>query len=268
MIKWDGSELSKYQAGISVVTKNGNREISKGRKPPKRVAIVGFGQPDCYDAPFDVPGWEIWGINYGNRLNIMKDKEGRFRADRWFDLHQLLAQSFDDMAWIKTCPVPLYLTEEFNGNPNALVYPLWEVKEKFDKYGPLYFASSFAYMVGLAMMEGFERIEFFGCSLDWGRERVVENGNLQFWIGLARGLGIEVKMNYEGDVTKHPALYGFEYWDERNAVADRCSKLIFELLSNRDIWERYVNLKAWMKMIPKRCLQIKEDFKQMGGFFV
>jgi len=256
-------KLSKFQAGVKVKktrvdgSADGRRYVTGGTR--KKVAIVGFGQPDCFCAPFNDPEWEIWGINMGNRLDLMKDRHGDFRADRWFDLHELIAQSKQDMEWIKTCPVPLYLTEEFKDNPNAVVFPLADVVTAHQEFGPLYFASSFAYMVGLAMLEGFKTIGFFGCDLDWGRERVVENGNLQFWIGLARGRGVKVVMSPKSTLLSHPALYGFEYWKERNAVEERCAKLVFELTSSPKVFERYVHMKSWIKSLTNQSLQRLDD---------
>lgn len=190
--------------------------------PPRRkIAIIGFDTNLTDNAPFDDPAWEIWGLNMGNRIGTHKDSQGRWRADRWFDLHELHAQNDKDMAWIQACPCPIYLTHDFGSNPHRRVYPLVEVeaflRTRFGMLSP-YWASSFAYMVALAIYEQAEAIGLFGISLSWGRERIYERGNLEFYLGLALGLGIDLALPTGTPLLRHPARYGFEYDAERDAV--------------------------------------------------
>jgi hypothetical protein len=164
-----------------------NARVGKRRM---KVAIIGFEEQNGQTAPYDDPEWDIWGFNMANRLGFMRDRQNRFRADRWFDLHEAHAQSEKDMAWIDACPVPIYLPSRFGSNPHTEVFDLDTIEaEILSKYGRIvrtdYFASSFAMALALALSEGYTTIGLFGVSLDWGRERVVERGNLEYWIGLA-----------------------------------------------------------------------------------
>jgi hypothetical protein len=147
------------------------------------------------------------------------------------------------MAWIHCCPVPLYLTEPYPINPRARVYPLLDVRTHYLEYCELpYFASSFAYMLALAMHEGYHTIGLFGCDLDWGRERMVEHGNLAFWVGLARGLGHTVYIPPGSRFLVHPALYGFDYWKEKTAIEDRMVRLVLELRHYEKVEQRVSQL--------------------------
>lgn len=217
-----------------------------------RVALVGFEEQTKRTAPYDDPLWDIWTFNMANRLGIMHDREGRFRADRWFDLHEEHAQDLKDMSWIMYCPVPIYLTETIGDNPNARVYNIESIMERIvTLYGraPVitYFASSFAYALALAIAEGYTTIGLFGISLDWGRERIVERGNLEYWIGFAQGLGIAIQLGDGCKLLTHPGLYGFEYDKEKDGVLDLCAEVMRQLLQSSAMKDRLdANLKARM----------------------
>lgn len=239
ILRWTNQHrLSRHTMPIAVIPDNTLMMPTEAIRT--NVAIVGFTDKVRRQAPYDDPTWEVWGFNMANRLDFMKDRQGHFRADRWFDLHPLSVQDDLDMAWIETCPVPLYLTEPYEQNPNALVYPLEAVNRFAAQYGMAdYYASSFAYAIALALYEGFQTIGLFGADLDWGRERVVEHGNLCAWVGLARGLGREVIIPAKSALLTHPARYGFDYHAEKTAVEQRMVRLLFELLRDRQINTAY-----------------------------
>lgn len=198
----------------------------------KKVSIVGFEQHNTPTAPMDDPEYEVWGLNHANRIGFMVDSQGRFRADRWFDLHQQHAQSEADLAWIHTCPLPIYLTDTFTQNPYALCYPVDPVVAHF---GYDYFCSSFAYMLVLAAYEGFTEIRLDGVNLNYGRERLVERGNLEFWIGYLRGRGIRVVIPESSLLLTHPYRYGFEYTQEKEAVEEAMAVSMVECLNDRSV---------------------------------
>jgi len=211
----------------------------------RKVCIVGFEEQNQQTAPLDDAEWEVWGLNMGNRLGIMADTHGQFRADRWFDLHEEHAQSAKDMAWINRCPVPIYLTHQFGLNLRARVLDLEAMQRDLSvRYGIAhgghqlpcdYFASSFAYMVALALSEGFTTIGLFGVSLGWGRERLVERGNLEYWLGLAMGLGVEVVLGPGCRLLTHPGLYGIEYRKEGDGVNAICAETMRQLLQTKEV---------------------------------
>lgn len=207
------------------------------------MAIIGFEEQNIRTAPYDDPAWDCWLFNMFNRLGFAHDELGRFRCDRAFDLHQLHAQSEKDLAWIHHCPVPIYLTHPIGANPRQRVLDLDAIEQRiFALYGRVvrcrYFASSFAYALALALSEGYQTIGLFGVSLNWGRERVVERGNLEYWIGIAEGLGVEIVLGERSLLLTHPGLYGIEYDRERDGVIDLCADLMRQLLQSPDIAAR------------------------------
>lgn len=204
-----------------------------GDPPRRKVALIGFEEANGQTAPMNDPDWEVWGFNMGNRMGIHYDAQHRFRADRWFDLHPREPQSVLDMAWIDACPCPIYLPTKFTANPNAYAFPLEAIEQHFaDSYDVPrgYWCSSFAYAVALALFEGAQTIGLFGINLNWGRERIVERANLEFWLGLAKGQGVTIVLSPKSKLLTHPARYGFEYEAERQAVIADCGETVRQLL--------------------------------------
>lgn len=232
------------------------------------VAIVGFEEQNGRTAPYDNQEWEIWGFNMANRLGFMRDDEGLFRADRWFDLHEVHAQSEKDLAWIHTCPVPIVLTHQIGLNPRQRILDLEAIEHGIlSRYGRIircnYFASSFAYALALAISEGFTTIGLFGVSLNWGRERVVERGNLEYWIGIAEGLGIEIVIGERSSLLTHPGLYGIEYDRERDGVINLCAELVRQLLQSPSIAPRLDDVllarTQAMEQLAKECWYLTQQ---------
>jgi len=230
-------------------------------KRRQNVAIVGFEEQNGQTAPYDDPDWDVFGFNMANRLGFMRDSHDRFRADRWFDLHEEHAQSEKDMAWINACPVPIYLPSRFGSNPHAEVFDLEAIEaEILSKYGRIvrtdYFASSFALAFAMALSEGYTTIGLFGVSLDWGRERVVERGNLEYWIGVAEGLGVTVVLGERVKLCTHPGIYGIEYDKEKQGVIRLCGELMRQLLQSPDIAH---TLDETLQLRTEALLQLRRD---------
>jgi hypothetical protein len=175
------------------------RELRKGKKT---VAFVGLAATSCSLAPFDDPDVEIWGLNEAHAFPWMK------RATRWFQIHateswkRYIAKRdvrghFD---WLKKNPldIPIYMQYYNELVPKSRDYPLHEVVEKFFnnfRRGDLrvkYFTSTFAYMMGVALLEDFERIEIYGFEMADEIEYVKQKACAEFWIGLAMGRGVEI----------------------------------------------------------------------------
>lgn len=176
---------------------------------PRKLCIygAGFGREH---APLDDPEWTVWALN----LVAPYDKAGRVRADAWFDLHQKVAQTEDDLRWIAKCPVPIYLPDDLlSQSPNALRFPVDKLEREFKVS---YWACTFAYQIALAMHHGFTTIGLFGVELAYGPERecTVEWANTSFWIGMAVAKGIKIMTPPQSRLGTHPFRYGLEYEEE------------------------------------------------------
>ena len=180
-------------------------ELRRARKGKKTVAIVGLAPSSCSLAPFDDPteDVEIWGLNEAHAFSWFK------RADRWFQIHdsdswkRYIAKRdvrghYD---WLRRNPwdIPIYMQYQQDIIPRSVGYPLHDVVEnifpKFwrgDNNKVKYFTSTFAYYMGIAILEKFERIEIYGFEMADDIEYVKQKACAEFWIGVAMGRDIEV----------------------------------------------------------------------------
>lgn len=92
----------------------------------------------------------------------------------------------------------IYMQYHQNEIPNSVAYPLREVnQEVFSLFRRgdkkvRYYTSTFAYMMGIAIIENFDRIEIYGFEFSDDIEYVKQKACAEFWIGFALGRGIEV----------------------------------------------------------------------------
>jgi len=209
---WDGREL----AGVDRATA---RKLKKLRAGKKTVALVGMATTTCALAPFEDKDVEIWALNEMHAWSWLK------RADRWFQIHHSTLWQRDlakrnvhgHREWLQTNPlnIPIYMQYYQEEVPGSVEYPLREVCDKFFKNirrGDAkikYFTSTFAYMMGIALLDGFERIELYGFEMSSGDEYIEQKGCAEFWIGLAIGRGIEIFLPDKSQLLWGP-LYGYQ----------------------------------------------------------
>ena len=197
---------------------------------PKRrnVAIVGF-QHERYEAPFDDPEWECWGMNYLH--TSMKTTD--YAWDRWFQLHKrqwLQLHEPDHFGlhhlWMMDQRIPIYVADEWPDVRSAVPYPKDEV-EAMPK--GKYHAGSFDWMVAFAILKRFKRIALYGVNLTGGGEPLSARPCLEYWLGVAAGRGIEIEV-HGGDTFRiyHLVRSNLQYgYDERfELVEDRVDQWI------------------------------------------
>ena len=196
------------------VTAQRLRDLREGKKT---VAIVGMAATSCSLAPYDDEAVEIWCLNESHAFSWMK------RATRWFQIHnseswkQYIAKREvrGHFNWMKKNPldIPIYMQHEQEIIPKSVAYPLHDVvDEVFHNFKRgedevKYFTSTFAYMVGIAVLEKFERIEIYGFEMADDVEYVKQKACAEFWIGIAMGKGIEVYTPPSNQIL-WSALYG------------------------------------------------------------
>lgn len=200
----------------------------------RKVAIVGFA--DSYAlAPFDDAGVEIWGINELHRYLP--------RWTRWFELHS--REAFEvkgnrdqeaHVNWLRAQPgvghpghKPIFMRELFADIPAGERYPLeWMSERFFTRFGQRpYFTSSIGYMLAMAIADGRDEqfrpvndeavswVGLYGIDLASDTEYGEQRPNAEYFIGLARGLGIQVEIAEGSALLRADHLYGFETRDEK-----------------------------------------------------
>lgn len=161
-----------------------------------KVAILGLSPTTHDQAPFLSLDWEIWGLPW--------DRSSWPYMKRMFEMHdiRLLRSEHSKrqpgyLEWLETVGVPLYMqTEEVEGSTQ---YPFDEVSKTI---GGHYFNSSIAYAMALAIHEGAREIGVYGVDMKADDEYGYQKPNMEYLIGLARGLGIKVTIPDESPLCK------------------------------------------------------------------
>ena len=189
----------------------------------KTVRLIALG-PSCAEAAWKAPeGVDTWGIQYTWR-NFKLDRAFVMDDEEWIKAKNSSFSVPIDMAKeMREAKVPIYVAKKWLDVPNSVEYPINEVLEYFKPIK--YFMNSMAYMLALAIMEGYERIETYGIDFryfgDLGDELKYPTNWLDethcgaFWAGVAIGKGIEVVTTKRSSLMKpvfpdDPNLYGYE----------------------------------------------------------
>jgi hypothetical protein len=115
------------------------------------------------------------------------------RASAWFEIHdrsvydnpnRRTAGYLDHLARFHG---PVYMQYTDERIPNATIMDMAGMEKR---YGTV-FGSSFAWMIALAIEQGYKRIELYGCDLASQTEYEEQRESTTYWIGLARGMGID-----------------------------------------------------------------------------
>lgn len=210
-----------------------------GGRPKKTVAIVGSNPRTRDKAPFDDPSIEIWMFNSSPLADWCK------RLDVIFELHKReeYTFSFDSQAiywqWLrKNTGVRVYMQEEDYQVPMSVKYPLEAICNRYlshlrrgDEMNR-YFTSSVCYALGLAVMQGFERIELYGIEMETNTEYIYQREGVGLWVGIALGLGVEVWMPDDCAMLNAP-LYGYDQ-DYTGITREELEEHRNMILSRRD----------------------------------
>lgn len=179
----------------------------------RKVAIVGFSEATRNLAPFDDPEWSIWGVNQLYR-HIP-------RASRWFEIHKRwnehVVEGTDHAGWLAKAPIPTYMVDRVlpgdadyaPGIPNSVKYPLERILAGPAGH-PDYFTSTIAYMIALAIEEGYETIGLYGIDLIVGTEWFYQKACAEFWLGVCHGRNLAIDIPSQSALLKASWRYGYE----------------------------------------------------------
>ena len=196
----------------------------KGREfvMPKKTKVAIVGCADSKDeAPFGNDAFEFWGVN-----NLYLTMPGAWT--RWFDLHSFTNKNgkwlrradadfrgqpiAEYMAGLQALNIPIYTQQAWANMPNAVVYPVNAMIEQFGRY----FTNTISYMIALAISEGFDEIHVVGVDMAVDSEYGWQRPSCEYFIGIARGRGINVVIPDSCDLLKSRFLYGFHEIEETN----------------------------------------------------
>lgn len=185
----------------------------------KKVAILGSAPSSVLLAPFGDPTWDIWGCSPGC-YPVAK------RVDRWFEIHRYEPGqpwfSPEYIQYMARFGGPVYMVEPVKDIPNSEYYPLDRVlnhvyahivdgkgvwrEKRFDRSD---FSSTIAWMIALAIVEGYDEIGLWGVDMSAQEEWFFQRSGCQSLIDAAKSIGIAVRVPCESDLLRPPPLYGF-----------------------------------------------------------
>ncbi len=188
-------------------------------KKERRIAIIGTA-PTYRLTPWDDPTLEIWCLN---DMHVLKPN----RVDRWFDLHPFDKMFFHQkekkirpeqipvgyfvrphghLETLKAMSIPVYLQQAPPDWPHARTFPKDECVKAFGNQ----FASSPAWMIALALLEGATEIHIYGIHLATEWEYLKQKPNLTFLLGLCAGRGCKLVIPKGAPILTESHLYAYE----------------------------------------------------------
>jgi hypothetical protein len=179
-----------------------DKAIVEVNPPRPEVAICGFASSSRHLIPVDNDQVEIWGLN---QLYRHID-----RADRWFDIHRHWeednVEGTDHPKWLRECGIPVYMVKRDPELPTSVRFPIENsITSALD-----YFTSTVAYMLALAISEGFSKIHLYGIDLVVGTEYEVQKACVEFWLGMAHGKGIDLEIPNQSALLSQTHRYGYQ----------------------------------------------------------
>jgi len=156
---------------------------------------------------------EIWSIAWAYKYDVP-------RLDRLLEIHPIWMQARSQKPeyekarthweWMKTATLPIYMLVKHPEVPMSVRYPI----EKAMALVPPYrrkkvFSSSFDFLVALAIIEGFDRIEPYGFEMGSDTEYRYQREGAAYWIGYCDAKGIDLPLPENTRLLRNK-LYGYE----------------------------------------------------------
>lgn len=180
---------------------------------PRKIAILGTATTSLHDAPFDDASWKIWDMSsnfqYGRRYDV------------FFEIHSLetlhAASAHERyLEFLKKAGPSLIAGHPSKAWPEATVFPLAAVVNRFGDY----FTCTAAWMIAYALYlheadkaaggAGVGTIGLWGIDMAVGEEYSHQKPCAEYWVGVARGMGIDVIVAPQSPIARSNAMYGFD----------------------------------------------------------
>lgn len=174
----------------------------------RQITILGSG-PKWETYPQDRETWAV-----GKMVMLVEPPK---RADRLFsldaidDMKIIKRGAFTREAFVKAINdrhVPFYTSVPEAEIPLALEYPL---KEVFEKFKVPYLSNTICYMIALALYEGATELNLYGIAQMGTHEYVAERAAVEFWLGMAMGMGVAVNIETPSLLLRNNSEYPYGY---------------------------------------------------------
>jgi len=172
----------------------------------KKVCLMGWANTSRGQAPYGDPSFEFWGTSdqYGHMQKVDRIFEIHTPAD--IRAYKPRGGEPDHVAELNKLGCPVYLMELMDDIERGVLYPIDDI---IDKYGGYLICTS-AYMLALAIYEGYQEIHLYGIDMAVTTEYFYQRPCMEYWIGLARGLGVKVVLPDNCPLCRSYWLYGYD----------------------------------------------------------
>jgi len=179
----------------------------------KTVALYGFATATnggIWQSKAD----EIWSIAWAYKYDVP-------RLDLLLEIHPIWLQARSPKPeyekarthweWLKhECTIPVYMLVKDPEVPTSVRYPIEDAMRLVPKYRRRkVFSSSFDFLVALAILKGFERIEPYGFEMGSDTEYQYQREGAAYWIGHCDAKGIDMPLPEHTRLLRNK-LYGYE----------------------------------------------------------
>jgi len=232
--------------------------------PQKSLAIVGSHPATRQLAPYEDENFDIWLFNESpQKPEIYK------RWDASFQMHlpEVYASEHNwvnmgHWEWLQQDHgnKTIWMQEIDERVPNSWKYPLDEI---LDMVGPQfhYLRSTPAMALALAIYLGYKHIQLYGSELSSNTEYGYQAINYAFWIGFAKGRGVNLELHCWQDEFNQP-IYGYE-------GELQISKDFFELRITDIETAARLNMSAVEKLEQRiQEAMLEADFQKVGELSV
>ena len=158
----------------------------------KTVCIVGMAPTTAHLFIHEPHGVEVWGLNQGHAL-FTTEAMARFTA--WFQVHpyeEMAARQRPELGhleFLRHAQIPVYMEEVHPEVPTSVRYPYEEITVML---GGTYLTSAPAFMLALAIHQGFDLIKIYGVDMASATEYEDQRPCFEFLLGFALGEGIKL----------------------------------------------------------------------------
>lgn len=155
--------------------------------------------------------------------------------DMLFEIHDIYEMLLSDprgqrfLDRVNEMEIPILCQEHYDFIPTSEPYPVEEICNHF---GIDYFTSSIDYMLAYGIWKGIKKIDIYGVHVAGDTEWSHQKASLEFWIGVAIGRGIDIKIHGSPTILKTIYL-GHETVPDRDTKDGLCYGYLTEPRENR-----------------------------------
>ena len=167
----------------------------------KQVVLLGTAPSSMRLAPYGNKDWSIWACSPGTASAPRVDR--RYELHRWEPGQEWFSEGYVNL--LKNFEGPVIMGSEVPEVPNCQVI---DYMGHIEKFGPYFFTSTLAWMMADAIVEGYQKIAFYGVDMAATSEYHDQRMGCQYMSMVAARMGIEVGAPPESDLFRPAPLYG------------------------------------------------------------